>query len=255
MSGPELDALLTHEDTPWRPSMAFLADLSERLDAVDAEIEAEREHIPQEGARAHDSVLFSLEALQGGRAPSVSRPRPSLANDPSGVIDLARLTAPPPEAVDSGPLAVGQEPALARRRRRTMWLAAAGFVLAAGGAVAVGGPTGSGSPGVPVDAPSPAVVASGASALDEARDPGEASAIGAAARGPAAPVEDAPNALRGCLAAPGAPARARIVWLAGRPLASDPAGGRLAEPVRRCLLEAARALGPRSTPLEVAAPR
>ena len=264
MSGPELDALLTREDTPWRPSMAFMADLTERLDAVDGEIEAERDHIPQDGARGHDSVLFSLDDLLGsGRGPASSaRHRPS--SEVSGVIDLARLTAGPPDALDSGPLPVGQDPALARRRGRTrLWLAAAGFVLAAGAAWAVGGPKVPTDlpPGVPIDVP----VAESARATSHAPAtlPGSnAAALAGAALAdsarpgpPRAVLAEAPSTLRACLTLSGAPASALITWLAGRPDASPRAGADLSEPVRACLVSAARSLEPRAEPLLVTAPR
>jgi len=268
MSGPELDALLTREDTPWRPSMAFFADLSERLDAVDAEIEAEREHIPLEGARADTSVLFSLAALDGGRAPATSaRSRPV---EPSGVIDLARLEAGVPDPVDSGPLAVGQAAALARRARRTsLLLAAAGVILAAGAALTLGGGHAPRADGVEVEAvqapPALTATATTPAPTTAAASPGAAGAATSSsaagvlttAQGAAGVLADAPasSALSVCLAAPGAPAAAKITWLAGHPDASALGGGTLADPVRACLVAAARALAPRPDPLVVTAPR
>jgi hypothetical protein len=67
-------------------------------------------------------------------------------------------------------------------------------------------------------------------------------------------VTEAPSALRACLAGPGAPSSALITWLAGRPDASGRDGADLNEPVRACLVAAARSIEPRGAPLVVTAP-
>lgn len=201
MTEADLDALMTRPAAQWRPSMAFLAALGERLDAVDAELEAEAARVPREGARGDDSVLFRVEALERARVAAADHPRAE--REPSGVLDLARLRPPPPPApLDSGPLPVGRATPLARGRRpQPLWLAAAAIAVATAAAALA-------PAGAPDAAPSPALTYADAAPAAAPVAPGT---IAAPARAPAPGV--ASIEARGA-----APGRAcPVLGAAGRP--------------------------------------